>query len=314
MSVGKFDLVFCGDIDGTLLFIVNYNRKMTDVSLEVKLSKSLETKTQAYRLVELMEPMIKGSREAFVDLMHQIWNLPSDVYQLFTHILSVKVEATYEETQAGLIEIKENIQEYEIEQIIDKANKAVEAQLREAQEKRDAVEAKERFAIIMANQVNVKEFMDKIYEQKAFISASQGAYHIRLTLWKDARVPLTIEIPNEIGIADVEVRWVECHLPAPKIWTIPIGDLKSNQSKKYGWLDVRTEEKYMGFEKTIHVNGHQFKSEFDGSVLRLTVQKVYMPGGIEYALGYFSCFSVPLRIRTVVITCAYTDPLIGDKI
>jgi hypothetical protein len=279
-----------------------YDTMVELVPFDTQLSKSLEDKAEAQRFVELIESMIDtdANSKTFIELFHQIWNSTSHIYELFTHIVSVKLEKTYMEVKTHLTEWKQDLQEYELKQLIEKATWEEEQRIKEEQYE---------FQLIVANQVHVKEFMTKIYKKKAFIGSSQGAYHVGLTLWRDPRAPVDIEIPKQIGIAEVEVKWVECHLPAPKIWTVPIGDLKSDNHKKYGWLDIRTEEKYMGFTKTIHVNSHDYQAELDGSILRITAKKVYMPGGISDLMGRFSTFTVPLRIRTVVITCAYTDPL-----
>ncbi len=260
--------------------------------MSASISDVLESKIQLTSLFRLFSTGCEDEAQLAKNL-RWVYDQPSHIYQLMIHICAINKNLAEEEVRATLDDLKVSLREYELEELL-----AIERQ--KAQ--------KIQTQIWLLNFELFEEFLTKLRGHKAMISASCGGDKMELTLWRDPRASLAgIEIPAQIGTAPVTVKWIDCHVPAPQSWTVPIGDIKSNFGNSYRWLKVRASS--YGVFKTMTINSHHYEKEFDGTTLRISAKKMYNPAGAEHLVLHLSTFGVPVWIRNVVITCTYTDPL-----
>jgi hypothetical protein len=211
------------------------------------------------------------------------------------HIYAIKKDVTDDEMRTKFEGLRKDLREVELVELI-------------AQERQKAGDLERE--IMLRNFDLYEEFLTKLRGHKALISAGCSGKAMELTLWGDPRVPLDgIEIPDLIGTATVTVKWIDCHIPAPQSWTVPIGDIQSNFTDSYRWLRLRTNSAAFGLVKMMTINSHRYEKVFDGTTLRISACKQYNPAGMEHLVLHLSQFVVPVWIRNVVITCTYTDPL-----
>ena len=288
--MAKFDPTFSSCISHTLRFFQGLQFKTMSASLSI----ALESKLQLMKLIRVLSNQHDNTSQ-FAQNVRQVFDQPSHIYEQLIYIWAIQKDLTDMEMRVKFEDFKIMLRELELEELL-------------AIERKKAQDIQQE--ILLLNFELFDQFLVKLRGHKALISAGCGGDRMELTLWRDPRVPLVdIEIPAQIGTAPVEIKWVDCHVPAPMSWTLPIGEFKSDFGDSYGWLRLRTTSLALGLAKIMTIDSHKYEKKFDGTTLRISAKKMYNPGGFSNLVLCLSQFVVPVWIRNVEITCTYTDPL-----